>query len=72
MRDTMTISLPSPMKDKLDRLCNQEGLSRSDLVRSALRQYFAAMEFQRLRKTLVVTAAERGLFTDDDIFQRIS
>jgi predicted transcriptional regulator len=62
---TVTISLPPPMVEELDRARQREHRTRSELVREALRQYAAAGE--RLRRIPVVDpepseleAIERG------------
>ena len=72
MRETITISLPTKVKRRLDKLTREENLNRSDVVREALRQYFARREFQRLRATLVPEAQRRGIYTDEDIFREVS
>jgi Arc/MetJ-type ribon-helix-helix transcriptional regulator len=72
MRETITISLPSSIKQKLDQLVKAEYVNRSDVVREALRQYFAIKEFRRLRGLMVPEAEHRGLYTDEDIFRSVS
>lgn len=72
MRETITISLPVWLRRRLDKLTREEHLNRSDVVREALRQYFARKEFQRLRATLVPEGEKRGLYTDEDIFRQVS
>ena len=39
--DTMTVSLPPAMLEEVDRVCVAEHRTRSELVREALRVYFA-------------------------------
>lgn len=72
MRETITISLPKSIKQKLDRVTKNQHLNRSDVIREALRQYFARVEFRRLRGLLVPEGERRGLYTDEDIFRKIS
>ena len=72
MRQTITISLPSEMKKKLTEAIRQEHTNRSDIVREALRQYFAREEFQRLRGIMVSKAGRSGVFTDEDVFKKVS
>ena len=54
---TLTISLPPPMVEELDRVRRREHRTRSELVREALRQYVAASE--RMRR-IPVADAEQG------------
>jgi metal-responsive CopG/Arc/MetJ family transcriptional regulator len=70
MRETITISLPRVIKQKLDELTRREHLNRSDVIREALRQYFARQEFRRLRGLMVPEAERRGIYTDEDVFRR--
>jgi metal-responsive CopG/Arc/MetJ family transcriptional regulator len=72
MRMTMTVSLPIGTKKKLDSYIAKEHVNRSDVVREALRQYFAREEFQRLRHLLVPEAESQGLYSDEDVFKVVS
>jgi metal-responsive CopG/Arc/MetJ family transcriptional regulator len=72
MKDTINISLPGVLKRKLDKLTKQEQLNRSDVVRDALREYFARREFQRLRSALLLEAEKRGIYADEDVFRQVS
>ncbi len=51
MRETVTISISKNLKEKLDRQVKKEHLNRSDIVRDALRKYFAVIEFKELLAT---------------------
>jgi len=72
MRETITISLPAELKKKLAEATRSEHTNRSDIVREALRQYFAREEFRRLRRIMMPEAGRRGIFTDEDVFRKIS
>lgn len=72
MRETITISLPNSIKKKLDKIVKSEHLNRSDVVREALRQYFAVQEFRRLRGLMVPEAEKRGIYNDEDVFRLVS
>jgi len=72
MRETITISIPKSIKQKLDRLVKKEHLNRSDVVREALRQYFTSQEFRRLRQLMIPEAESRGFYTDEDVFNKVS
>ncbi len=72
MRDTISISLPKEVKAELDAAVEQEGLSRSDLVRQALRDYLFVRRFRQLRAGMIGQAQAQGVFTDDDVFDRVS
>ena len=72
MRSTITISLPQQMRSELDGLSRSDGVSRSDIVRECLRDYMFIRRFRSTRKRLVEKAAQQGIFTDQDVFDRVS
>jgi metal-responsive CopG/Arc/MetJ family transcriptional regulator len=72
MRETITISIPKDLKRELDVVTRREGLTRSDLVRESLRSYLTIRRFRTLRMKLTTKAKARGIYTDQDVFDRIS
>lgn len=72
MRSTITISLAKEVKAELDRVSKMEGVSRSDLVRESIRDYLFIRRFRALRKAMVAKASRRGVYTDQDVFDRVS
>jgi metal-responsive CopG/Arc/MetJ family transcriptional regulator len=72
MRESISISLPEELKDELDRVTKSEGISRSDLVREAVREYLFARRFRALRQELMPYAEAQGIYTDEDVFRAIS
>ena len=69
---SITVRLPKTTKHKLDSFTKRERLNRSDVVREALRRYFAQQEFRRLRNVVVPQAEAQGFFTDEDVFDQVS
>jgi CopG family transcriptional regulator/antitoxin EndoAI len=72
MRESVTISIPTDLKKRLDRSAKRGHVNRSDIVREALRQYFALQDFKAIRGKAVAEAEARGIFTDEDVFREIS
>ena len=72
MRETVSISLPEEIKTELDKAVVEEGLSRSDLVRQAVKDFLFIRRFRSLRARLVSQTQATGLFNDEDVFERIS
>ena len=72
MRSTLTISLPEKVRVQLDRVSKAEGISRSDVVRESIRDYLFLRQFRTLRKKMVPKAAQQGIHTDQDVFDRLS
>ena len=72
MRDTVTLSLPQGVRSKLDRIASAEGVSRSDIIRESLRDLLWSRELKGLRRRLQAKARRRGIFSDEDVFDRVS
>ena len=72
MRSTITISVPEKMRSELDQVSKADGVSRSDIVRESLRDYLFVRRFRAMRNSMVAEAARRGVYTDEDVFKRIS
>jgi metal-responsive CopG/Arc/MetJ family transcriptional regulator len=72
MRESISISLPEDLKTELDRVTEAEGISRSDIVREALRDYLFIRRLRALRQELMPYAEAQGIYTDEDVFGVIS
>jgi metal-responsive CopG/Arc/MetJ family transcriptional regulator len=72
MRQTITISIPEEIKKELDEVTSEEGLSRSDIIRESLRDYLFIRRFRSLRGRMMARAGAQGIYTDQDVFERIS
>ncbi len=72
MRETIAISVSKSIKQKLDWMIEKEQINQGDIIREALRQYFARQEFRRIRQFMIPEAEQRGIYTDEDVFRRVS
>lgn len=72
MRESVTISLPAWLKKRLDQTVKKVQTNRSDVVREALRDYFAREDLQRIRQSMIPLAETKGIFTDEDVFREVS
>ena len=72
MRTTITIAVPEKVRAELDRVSKAEGVSRSDIVRESIRDYLFIRQFRSLRKSMVAKASRRKVYTDQDVFDRVS
>jgi metal-responsive CopG/Arc/MetJ family transcriptional regulator len=72
MRQAVTVSLPEKLAEELDTLARREKMSRSDLIRESVRNYLFVRKFRALRSRLMVKAQAQGIYTDQDIFDRVS
>ena len=62
---TVTFSLPPEMATQVDQLVEQEGRTRSELVREALRRYIDDSKWRRLLENGEQRARERGIGPED-------
>lgn len=72
MRQTVAVSIPEDLKKALDKMCKEEGVSRSDLVRESLRAYLFTRRFRVLRAQMLAKAGTQGIYTDQDVFDGVS
>ena len=72
MRETVTISLPQKVRRELDRIAKEDGVSRSDVLRQSLDAFLFERRFRTLRQRMRATAQAQGIFTDEDVFGRVS
>jgi metal-responsive CopG/Arc/MetJ family transcriptional regulator len=72
MRSTITISLPDLVRKELDRMSQDEGVSRSDIVRESIRDLLFVRRFRSLRKSMVAKASQHGVSMDQDVFDKVS
>ena len=72
MRKAVTVSLPKTLTEELDMVSREAGTSRSEIVRQALKRYFALREYRALRAELVIEAEAKGIVTDEDVFHQVS
>jgi metal-responsive CopG/Arc/MetJ family transcriptional regulator len=69
---TLTVSIPSQIKIKLEKVSKKDHIKKSEIVRVALKQYFSVREFEELRKMVMPKAQKQGFYTDEDVFKAIS
>lgn len=72
MRETVTISLPADIRRELDKIAQEDGLSRSDVLRQSLEDFLFVRRFRRLRQRMMAAAQTEGIYTDEDVFTRVS
>jgi metal-responsive CopG/Arc/MetJ family transcriptional regulator len=67
----VNVSLPPDIRRELDRIAAREGVSRSDVLRAALKDYLFVRRFRALRQRMTTVAQTRGIFTDEDVLDRV-
>lgn len=71
MRQLLSVSLPEGLTQALNRVTKEVHLTRSEVVKLALRDFLRKYDLENLRESLVVKARARGIFTDEDVFRTI-
>lgn len=72
MRDTLTISLPTELRQQVARACLRRHLTQSEFIRRALQEKLWEEAIEDSRRRLVPMARAQGLYTDEDVFRVIS
>jgi metal-responsive CopG/Arc/MetJ family transcriptional regulator len=72
MRRRISVSLPEQVKAALDQLSEAEGVTRSHVVGNALHEYIFVRRLRKLRSRLMPFAEAQGVYTDEDVFRKVS
>ncbi|MFH1477230.1 MAG: ribbon-helix-helix protein, CopG family [Verrucomicrobiota bacterium] len=69
---TLSIRLDEDLDRLLDKASAQDGKSRSNIARDALRRQLRLTRFEALRRRMMPFAEARGFLTDEDVFAKVS
>ncbi|MBZ5534718.1 MAG: ribbon-helix-helix protein, CopG family [Acidobacteriia bacterium] len=72
MRPALTIRLDNDLERLLNRICDETGRTRSDVVREALRRQLSLLRFEQLRRKILPFAEARGFLMDEDVARKVS
>ena len=72
MRSIITLSLPPTLKKQIDTVAARYTTNRSQIIQQAIDDFLTRQEFNQLRQRLLPKAKRQGIFTDEDVFQRVS
>ncbi len=72
MSNTITIRLDEKLAKKLAHVAERSGRTRSDVIRDALRRQLAIAILDEVREELVPLAEKQGIYTDEDVFRKLS
>jgi len=62
-----TLSLPPGMVKQIEKLAKEEGMTKSELFREALREYMRKRRWEKIREYGAKKAAELGIKNEEDI-----
>ncbi|MGB9879911.1 MAG: hypothetical protein ACPLRM_04025, partial [Anaerolineae bacterium] len=71
MQEKLIITLPEEIKTALDDVTRKEGVSPSDVIGEAVKEYLFFRRFRPLRERMIPKAREQGIYTDQDVFTRV-
>jgi len=69
---TLSIRLDEDLARLLDKASKQDGKSRSNIARDALRRQLRLTQFEAVRRRMMPFAEARGFLTDEDVFAKVS
>ena len=69
---TLSIRVDPELDALLSRLSEEQGKSKSEVAREALRRQLRLAQFDRLRRRVMPFAESRGYLIDEDVFQEVS
>ncbi|MBN2491303.1 MAG: ribbon-helix-helix protein, CopG family [Planctomycetes bacterium] len=72
MSTSITIRLDPSLSQLLDRLVEQTGRTRGEIVREALQRQLGLLRFEQLRRTVLPFAEARAYLTDEDVAREVS
>jgi predicted transcriptional regulator len=70
MSQAITIDLPEETKRALDSVVREEGVTESELIEKALKDYLFVRQFRTLRERMLEQSSET--YTDQDVFNQVS
>jgi len=72
MNTAITVRLDSSLQARLDAVSKDLGISRSDIIRTALKRQLSILAFEKHREKVFPFAEARGYLTDEDVFRDVS
>ena len=72
MQDTITVNLSPDLQVALEEALRESGQSSNELVSEALRDYLFIRKFRLLREHMTAKAQAQGIYSDEDVFERVS
>ena len=72
MQKNITINLPAKMRSAIDDVTKEDGTSVDDVIREAITEYLFFRRLRSLRERMIAKAQSQGIYTDQDVFERVS
>ena len=72
MKKKITITVSDDIASDLEELAREKGCSEEEIVMDVLRRQVAVMGLRKLRAEMIPHAKKMGIYTDQDVFDRVS
>lgn len=72
MQETITLTLPTEIKLAIEDMMHKEGISFNELIGEAIKEYLFLRQYRLLRERMIPKAQAQGIYTDQDVFDRVS
>lgn len=72
MRTQVTLRISSELNRQLKKVLREEKISVNEIVLKSLSHFLTASRFQKLQKKAIHRARKKGIFTDEDVFKKLS
>jgi metal-responsive CopG/Arc/MetJ family transcriptional regulator len=71
MRMAITVSIPEDLDRELTQFVQKKRLNKSVVIKMALQDYLFRNQFLGVRDRLVPKARAKGIYTDQDVAERL-
>ena len=72
MEKKITITVPDEYASELEELAHEEECEDEEVVLDVLRRHLLIRRIRLMREAKIPEAQEQGIFTDQDVFDRVS
>ena len=72
MQKTIAITVPEDMASDLEELAREEGCADEEIILDVLRRHLLIHRIRLMREEKIPEARKQGIFTDQDVFDRVS
>ncbi|NQV72707.1 ribbon-helix-helix protein, CopG family [bacterium] len=72
MNSVITVRLDKSLQKRLESISKNTGVSRSDIIRDALKRQLSILAFEKHREMAMPFAEAHGFLTDEDVFKEVS
>ena len=69
---TRLVEWRKALKAEIDKFIIEDGNTRSDFIREAIKDYIYFRKLRKLRDKMLLKARKNNVFTDDDVFNLVS